>query len=117
MGLVAGVLSVKADGQQASVGGSCEVDIFDTIREPVESMTTAGLFSEKNKNPHIEFEAITSENFNIEDFDFTGGVVQVDLKNGKKYVLRDAYRAGEAPISTGDGTVTLRYEGTSMDSF
>jgi hypothetical protein len=105
---IAGTCYVKADGQQFSVMGGIECPLFDVKRESV----LPGLYKEEDLTPYVKVDAAFTKDFPINKLraakDMT---VTVEYRNGRVYVLTEAYVVGEPAASGDDGKVPLEFNG------
>lgn len=105
---VAGTVYFKVNGKQLEVTGAAEVPTTDAIRESLRP----GYFSETDRVPSIKVDALFTPDFPLDEIQKdTNMTVTVEFKNGKTYVLTEAYQVGE-PVMTGDdGKVQLQFDG------
>lgn len=105
---VAGTVYFKVDGQQLEVTGSAEVPTSDYTRESLRP----GYFSETDRIPYVKVDALFTPGFPLKKLqDSIDMTVTVEFKNGRTYVLSQAYQVGE-PVATGDdGKVQLQFDG------
>ena len=113
---IGGVLSLKADGVQFSVGGTMSISINSWTREAVVGATGVAGYKETAHAPRIEFQAIADPSLDIDAIQkVTDATVQVELSGGRKAVLRNAWTAGDVTLDAIEGTVDMAFEGLSGD--
>lgn len=112
MAIVAGIGAVNINGKQLTVGNTVTVSPLGQTRESVVGMSGNAGIKITRRAPWIECEVITTPDFKITDFDISDATVQADFANGRTYILRNGALVGEPELAAGDGTCTLRYEGT-----
>ena len=107
---VAGICYVNVDGSQLVVQGAVTVPITDVVRETIKP----GYYSETERTPYVALDAICDEDFPIDQLkNGTDMTVTAELANNRTYVLSGAYLVEEPEYSADDGTVSLRFEGSS----
>lgn len=113
---IAGTAFLKVDGNQYPLKGS-----FTVSPSPVERSGIAGQdfvhgFQELPRIPFIEGDVSTVPEISLEDIDaITDATVTAELKNGKTYVLRNAWCKSALEINTADGQFRVRFEGYQCD--
>lgn len=105
---VAGTVYIKVDGQQLTIEGGVEAPITNHTRETL----VPGFFSETDRIPYINVDALHTPDFPIERLaEGTDMTVMAEFKNGKIYVLSGAYLVGEPASSGDDGKISLEFNG------
>lgn len=105
---VAGTVYFKVDGEQLEVTGAAEAPTTSTTRESLRP----GYFSETDRVPYVKVDALFVPSFPLKKLqDATDMTVTVEFKNGKTYVLSQAYQVGEPVLTGDDGKVQLQFDG------
>jgi len=111
---VGGLIEVKVDGGQVSAKGEFTCNPGLVKREPV--MGQDGFHGYK-ETPQVAYIDGTITDLNETDvnalFSSTDSTATVSLANGKIFVLRKAYWAGDNDVKTGEGEIPFRMEGAS----
>lgn len=112
MARIAGTAYVKVDGAQYTLAGSLTVSPNSVNREGLAGLSGVAGYSETPRVPFIEGDFYTSAALSMPALQaVTNATVTAELANGKTYVLRNAWLAGEPDINAAEGTTTLRFEG------
>jgi len=107
---VAGTVYVKADGVQFSVTGGVECPLSTVKRESI----LPGLYKEEDRTPYVKVDAVFERDFPIAKLQSaTSMTVTVEFKNGRVYVLSEAYLVGEPAVAGDDGKAALEFNGRS----
>lgn len=114
----AGIAYIKVDGRQYDARGNWSVSPKLTTRTGIAGQDGVHGYQEVPRVPFIEGDISTTQTFAVEDLSgITDATVQVDLANGKSYVLRNAWQAGELDINTHEGSVKVKFEGLDCVEF
>ena len=109
---IAGVATVTVDGDALDILGTLTVSPFSVVREGVVGLGGVMGYKEMPRVPYIEVEVATTDGTKFATLEgITNATVNADLANGKKYVLTEAWIAGEPDVNAAEGTTTLRFEG------
>lgn len=115
---IAGVASLSANGTQYDLGGTITYSPSLVEREGMAGLSGPTGYKETPRIPYFEVELHTTSGLDFEDLEaFTNGTVQINLANGKTYVLRQAWTVPPFDGNAADGTVTVRFEGLDCRSF
>jgi len=107
---VAGTVYVKADGEQFSITGGVECPLVEVKRESI----LPGLYKEEELTPYIKLDAVFVHAFPIDKLQTaTNMTVTAEFKNGRTYILMEAYLVGETAVNGDDGKVSLEFNGVS----
>lgn len=117
MGRVGGQIFLSLNGVRRNAKGQFTYNLGANMREGV--LGHDGVHGHKSlpQIPFIEGE-ITDEtalDLRADLLDFEGGVVTLQLNNGKTIVLRDGYYANAGNVQTEEGNIAARFEGQSCD--
>ncbi|WP_286899892.1 phage tail tube protein [Achromobacter sp. UBA2119] len=105
---VAGTVYFKVDGEQLEVTGAVEAPTTDSTRESLRP----GFFSETDRVPYVKVDALFTPGFPMKKLqDATDMTVTAEFKNGRTYVLSEAYQVGEPVVSGDDGKIQLQFDG------
>lgn len=111
---VAGTAYAYRDGKQMPLGGSMTVSPNTVTREGVSGLSGPQGYTERPRTPFIEGDFVLTADLSLKEIqDFRDGVITVELANGKRYTLEGAFFAGDVEADASEGTVPLRFEGTS----
>ena len=112
----AGVLYAKIDGTQRNAKGNWTYNLGAPKREAIVGADEVHGYKEMPQVPRIEGEITDSSDLSLEEL--TGieqANVTLELANGKTFVLRDAWYAGDGDVGTEEGNVQVRFEGLSAE--
>ncbi|MNX11296.1 Phage tail tube protein [compost metagenome] len=105
---VAGTVYFKVDGEQLEVTGAVEAPTTNSTRESLRP----GFFSETDRVPYLKVDALYTPGFPMKKLqDATNMTVTAEFKNGRTYVLSEAYQVGEPVVSGDDGKIQLQFDG------
>ena len=105
---VAGTVYFKVDGEQLEVTGAVEAPTTNSTRESLRP----GFFSETDRVPYLKVDALFTPGFPMKKLqDATDMTVTAEFKNGRTYVLSEAYQVGEPVVSGDDGKIQLQFDG------
>jgi Phage tail tube protein len=108
---VAGVAFVRCDGRQYSLRGNLVVSIDSSEREGIPGQDGVHGYIERPRVPFCEADLSDIGGLSIEQLrNMSNVTVQVELANGKKYVLRNAWTSTALELNTSDGQTTCRWE-------
>lgn len=107
---VAGTVYFKVDGEQLEVTGAVEAPTTNSTRESLRP----GFFSETDRVPYLKVDALFTPGFPMKKLqDATSMTVTAEFKNGRTYVLSEAYQVGEPVVSGDDGKIQLQFDGVT----
>lgn len=110
----AGVLSLKIDSKIYDAKGSFSYNPGQEKREAIVGADRVHGFKSTPQVPFIEGEITDSSELDITALlNLDGVTATLELANGKVFVLRDAWYAGEGTVQTEEGNIQLRLEGMS----
>jgi hypothetical protein len=113
---IAGTTYLTVRGRRMALASSCKVSPSRVNREELIGLSGVEGFKEMPVAPVIEAELYDVREVSVEDLEaITSDTVQVELANGKSYVLRDAFCASAFQISAEAGTFTAKFVGTSVE--
>ena len=110
--LTAGMAHIRVDGVTFSTKGEFSATIKN--KEFAEIMDSDGAihYSENNIASIIAGDLTTTADLDMDKLvNATNVVVQVEFKNGKTALLRDAIYTGSAEASAADGTFAVEFKG------
>jgi hypothetical protein len=115
--LRAGTLYVSKNGTRLECAGSFTVNLGVPKKEAMtdQAGNTIG-YKETAQTPSIEGEIFDARTLNLKEF-FASEDETITLQeaNGKIFVLRNAWYAGEGSLQTEEAKVPVRFEGKTME--
>ncbi len=107
-----GIISVKVDGKIHQAKGAFTYNPGKPIRTPIVGSDAQHGFMEVPQPGFIEGEFTDEKALDIPNLvQVKDATISIDLANGKMFVLRNAYYAGEGTTSTDEGNLGVRFEG------
>jgi hypothetical protein len=102
-------------GTLYSLAGSMKVDPGGVVRTPaIGPSGPTGNWTEKVDPPMIEVEIFDDPSISVTALRDTVGVtVQLQMKNGKAWLLRNAFVADKIDVDTVAGKYQIKFSGTS----
>lgn len=114
----AGIAYVKVDARQYPLRGNMTVMPSATARTGIAGQDRVHGYSEMPVVPYIEGDFSLTNDWSVADIKgITNSTITAELANGRVYVLREAWQAGDLPMESQDGKVRLRFEGVSCQEF
>jgi hypothetical protein len=114
MAKVAGTATVRIDGVPYRLRGNLNVSFNDVTREPVFGLDTFHGYKETRQAAYVEGDFTDDPSIDFKKFqEMTNATVDVELDNGKKGVLNNAWCATAPVLNVDEGRFTLRFEGIS----
>ena len=109
-----GIISLKVDGQQLDAKGNFTYSGGEPVREGLAGSDGVHGFKETVRVPFIEGEITDRADLDVSALKKTeNATVTIQLANGKVFVLRNAWFAGESTGNTEEGNLNVRFEGLS----
>ena len=109
---VSGVCYLKVDGTQYALRGSLTISTDMVEREGVAGMDGVHGYIERPRVPFISADVTDSAGLSLEALQaITDATVTAELKNGKVYLLRNAWTAEARELNAADGQISVRFEG------
>jgi len=113
---IAGVAYLKVDGASYTLSGSLDVQPMDVKREGKVGLGGVAGYSEMPIMPYIEGEVFLDPELSLLALKTVAdATVTAELANGKTYVLRNAWWAGDVVAKAADGTTSIRFEGIACE--
>lgn len=113
---IAGVAYWYVDGKQLAVRGNLVVAPSPVRREGIAGQDYVHGYSESPIVPFIEGDVSMVDETSPEDLGrVTNATITVELANGKVYALREAWCTDGFQVSTKEGSLKVRFEGTSCE--
>lgn len=110
---VGGALYVKVKGERLKAKGSFTCNPGKSKREAVMGPDGVHGYSEMPQVPFLEGAITADRDTDIEALlDITDETATVELANGQTFVLSHAWHAGEGSLTTEEGELGIRFEGT-----
>lgn len=112
---IAGVAFLKLDGIQFSLRGALTISSFSSTKAGISGLDGVHGYSETPRVPSIEAEISDMGGLSIAALQtLTNSTITAQLANGKVYILRNAWTAGEVENTAEDGKCKVKWEGVSM---
>ena len=109
-----GTIFIKADGQQFDVVGNFDYNHGAPMREALVGHDKVHGFKEVPQVPFIEGEIRDSADLDVAALKALEDVtITLELANGKIFILRNAWFAGEGNVGTEEANIAVRFEGIS----
>ena len=116
MAAVGGVVSLTIDGDSQEIGEALSYSPFNTAKTMVNGLRGPTGYTTTGRAPFIEVELTTLGTMLFADLEaLEDVVVELQLKNGLSYILRDAIVVDAPDGNAADGKTTVRLEGRRMD--
>lgn len=107
-----GVIFLKTDSELLDAKGEFTYNLGQPKREAIVGADQVHGYTETPQVAFIEGEVTDSNGLNVEKMvNTTDATITLELANGKVFVLRNAWFAGDANIGTGQGNIAVRFEG------
>lgn len=107
-----GLLFVKVDGTQYDAKGEFTYRILDVKREVIIGPDGVHGYKELPQVSFIEGAITDSRTLDLKAFqNITNADVLLELANGKKMVLREAWYCADGDVTTEEAEIQLRFEG------
>jgi len=111
-----GVLFLKKDGEIFDAKGNFTYNLGAPKRDGIVGPDRVHGYKEVPQIPFIEGEITDSSTVNLSAFlNTTDSTLTLELANGKTFVLRNSWYAGEGNVQTEEGNVQVRFEGLSAE--
>jgi len=116
MAKVAGLIAFKVDGTQHLAKGAFTYNLGHAKKEAVMGANGVNGYKSTPQVPFIEGEITLNEDISVADIiDIENANVTLELENDSSIVLAEAYYAGEGTGSTEEGSLPVRFEGSSAE--
>ncbi len=114
MSLQAGKIFFKVAGVQENAKGNFSYNLGKAKREALVGADKVHGYKETPQVAFIEGEITDRSDLDLGKLvELTGTSITLELANGKTFLLRDAWFAGEGTVTTDEATIAVRYEGLS----
>lgn len=111
---VAGVASMRVNGEAVSVVGNIVLNLGTPIREDLEVATGPIGFKERAGTPSIEFETIKTSSMSLEELATLKGIdITVTLADGTSYAYANAWSRGDNNLETEESKIALAFSALS----
>lgn len=112
---IAGIAYVKRDGVQYALKGNFTIGPLSRKKEGVAGMDGVHGYKETIVIPYMAGTVSDLGGLSVKGLqNITDSTITAELANGKVYVLRNAWYAGEGEINAAEGEVGVRFEGLEM---
>lgn len=109
-----GIVYLKVNGEIQDAKGNFNYNLGKPKREAIVGADTVHGYKETPQVSFIEGEITDRGSLNLEALvTMDGATVTLELSNGKVFVLRDAWYAGEGTVGTEEANIQVRFEGKS----
>ena len=109
---IGGILSLRVDGNQYEARGSFQVTPSSVKRTGVAGQDSVHGYIEEPVVPQIKGNISIGHLLSIDVLDeITDATVQIQLANGRTYVLSNAWAVAGSVIDAHDGQVDVTFEG------
>lgn len=113
---IAGICYLKVDGKQYSVRGNLKVQPLNTKKTGVAGSDRVHGFKEEIVVPYIDVDITDRGTLSMKTLQSVkDSTITAELANGKVYVLRNAWYAGEGEIDGSEGKTTAKFEGLACE--
>ena len=113
---VAGVASMRLNGQPVHVKGDMTINLGTPIREALEVATGPVGYKQRAGTPMVEFETIKDSTVSLRELAELSDVpVTVTLNDGTTYAFEGAWAEGENNLSSEENTIALTIKALSAE--
>jgi len=110
--LIGGVAYLKVDGTQYALKGNLTVSLDAFERTGVAGMDGVHGYTEQPRVPSIEADLTDIGGLSMQQLRAVcNATVTVELRNGKTYILRNAWTSTAAELNGVEGSATVKWEG------
>jgi hypothetical protein len=114
----AGIIRVTVDGELQDAKGEFTVGFGTPKRTAVIGSSGVQGFTEEPQVAFIEGALTDRGNMNLKAlFELDDASATVEWANGKTFVLRNAWYAGDGTVTSGEAEIPFRMEGPSGEEF
>lgn len=119
MALLGGIFNLKINGTLASAKGNFTYHYGSPKNEAVLGANgEVQGFKQTPTVPYIEGEITDSKDLDVKELQsLIDGEITLELINGKVFILSGAHWAGDGGVTTDEGAIPVRYEGTFAEEF
>jgi hypothetical protein len=112
----AGLIQVKANGTVYAAKGAFTVGYGIVKREAIIGSDGVHGYKETPTAPYVEGAITDRGNLDLVAlFNGTDQTVSVDFGNGKLFLLREGWYAGDGTLNSEEGEIPVRWEGMSAE--
>lgn len=109
-----GILSLTVNGVRQDAKGNFSYNIGAPVREAIVGSDGVHGYKETPQAPMIEGEITDRGDLDLRALvETTDATVTLRLANGKTFVLRSAWFAGEGTANTEEGNIAVKFQGLS----
>jgi hypothetical protein len=113
---VGGAIELKIGGVMRDAKGSFTYNKGAVKREAILGPTGVVGYKEMAQVPFLEGAITDKGNLDLDDIvGVTDETITLTLGNGKVFVLRNAWYAGDGNVTTEEGEIEVRFEGKGAD--
>ncbi len=116
MGRVGGIIEILVDGERFDAKGSFTYNLGTPVKTAVVGADRVHGYKEEPQAPMIEGATTDRLSLDIQALTrITAATVAIRFPNGKTFVLRNAWYAGDGSGTTEEGEFPLKFEGETAD--
>lgn len=109
---VGGIIFFKVDGELFQAKGAFSYNLGVNKREAIVGADVVHGFKEEPQVAMIEGAITDSDELDLEQFlNIRDATATLELANGKVFVLRECFYAGDGNVTTDEGEIEVRFEG------
>lgn len=113
---IGGIIEIVADGKRIAAKGSFTYNLGKPQKTSVIGAAEPLGYSEAPKAAYIEGETVHLSELDLAALiDTTNATIDLTLPNGRVFVMREAFYAGDGEGSTEEGAVKVRFESKSAE--
>lgn len=107
-----GTILVQRNGEVMDAKGSFSVNLGRAKREAIVGQDRVHGYKEMPQVGFVEGTITDRGNLDVDDLvQATDETFTLEMANGKVYIVRNAYFAGEGTVTTEEGEIEVRFEG------
>jgi hypothetical protein len=114
--LIGGVAYLKVDGTQYALKGNLTISIDAFARTPVAGMDGVHGYTEQPRAPEITADLSDLGGMSLQQLRAVcNSTVTIELRNGKTYVLRNAWTTDATELNGVEGSATVKFAGMAAE--
>lgn len=112
---VAGKAYFRIDGVQYQLRGNLTLSLAPVERETIVGMDSVHGYKEMPRSAFVELDITDSSGLSLAFLAaITDATITVELNNGKRYILPNAWATTAAELDVGEGSMKIRFEAATM---
>jgi len=109
-----GIMYLKVNGEAFDAKGNFTYNSGKPKREAIVGNASVHGYKETPQTPYIEGEITDRGNLDVDNLKMIDdATVTLELANGKTFLLRNAWYAGDGDVGTEEANIGIRFEGLS----